>query len=80
MTRKKVQNPTDINYDPKKANAKSITETLENGGAIVATIAASKIGEVIGVTMTGEQLLLVGGAIKILFSRIRNRIKHRRSK
>jgi len=65
-------------YDKTKANTKTTTETLENAGTIGITIAASKISEAVGISLTGEQLLLIGGAIKILISRIRNRIKHRR--
>jgi hypothetical protein len=64
-------------YDNRKANTKTATETLENAGTIGLTIVASKISETFGVSLTGEQLLIIGGGIKILISRIRNRIKHR---
>ena len=66
-------------YDKRKANAKTLTEATENAITIVATIVASKASAAAGILITPEQLILIGGGIKVLISRLRNKLKHRRA-
>ncbi len=66
-------------YSKERANAKTITESIENIITVGTTIAANKVSTELGVNITPEQLIIIAGGIKVLISRIRNRIKHRRS-
>ncbi len=65
-------------YEKSVANRKSAGETLESSIAIVLAIIASKVSEVIGYQLTGEQLLIIGGSIKIVLARLRNKFKHKK--